>query len=180
MSERRRIMGVDPSLACTGIVVVVEDGDMLTPVHAEVVRSASTAKRLRRGVGVDDAMRAAALAESIAGCLRECRVDVLAVELPSGSQSARAARTAGICIGVLGTVADMLAEQVVWLTPYQCKAAVTGTRMGSKTAIAAGVLDAMPGLADWLDGPVVAQEAISDAGAVVLAAKKVIDIGAAV
>lgn len=175
MSEHRlRIMGVDPSLACTGIVVVVDNGDMLTPVHAEVVRSVSASKRQRRGVGVDDTMRAAALAERIADCLRECRVDVLAVELACGSQSARAARTAGICIGVMGTVADMLAEQVVWLTPYQCKSAVTGTRGGNKEIIAAGVLEAMPGLAEWLSGPLVAREAISDAGAVVLAAKKVL------
>jgi len=86
------ILGVDPSLAATGIATcILDDAGALTAIHAECVRTVGADARLHMTRGEDDARRAGEIAASLREAMHMADADVLVVEAPQGSQSARAA-----------------------------------------------------------------------------------------
>lgn len=124
------VVGFDPSLRNWGIASSYLDlttGILDTP-HLEVI-SVKDIKGKQVRQNSNDLYIAQQLAEA---ALREARkARVIFVEVPVGSQSARAMASYGICIGVLGALrADNI--PLVEVTPTEVKLALTGNKNATK------------------------------------------------
>lgn len=128
MNKILRVAGLDPSMSNFGMVK--GNLDLTTGVLSDlqlVLQSTSpdsSNKTVRKNS--QDLTRArqvsAALVEFLNG------VDMVFVEIPVGSQSARAMASYGICIGVLSHVSNPMIQ----VTPSEVKVAATGLKTASK------------------------------------------------
>ena len=71
-------------------------------------------------------------------------VDMVFVEIPVGSQSARSMASYGVCIGVLASINKPLIQ----VTPAEVKFIATGNKNASKAAMIDWVINKYP-TADW-------------------------------
>jgi Holliday junction resolvasome RuvABC endonuclease subunit len=130
MSKAIKVVGIDPSLnnfgiACASVdldthVITLDKVDLFHPPEADK----ETKKKVRKNS--DDLRRAKWLQERL---IEACKSASLAVvEMPIGSQSARAMASYGIVIGVLSSCPIPMIE----VTPIEVKLAGVGTKTASK------------------------------------------------
>ena len=144
-----KVLGIDPSLSNFGFAmcnVTVEGGKTKIDVHnliltATEVEDKATRKKVRKNS--TDLERARILAGAVA--LATNWADVIAVEVPVGSQSARAMASYGICIGVLASITKPLLQ----LTPTEVKLAGFGDKNASKEEMISWATSLYP-QANWL------------------------------
>jgi len=138
-----RVLGMDPSLSNWGLAGGLYDTDtgalhikgldLVTPVFP-------TGKQVRQNS--KDLERAHQLAQGIKLAVQDA--EAIFVEVPVGSQSARAMASYGICVGVLGA---LRANGVPFfeVTPIEVKLATIGKKTASKAEIIDRAMTQHPG-----------------------------------
>lgn len=128
--ETIKVVGFDPSLTAWGIAVGTFNiqGNTLSIESVKTV-SPVTSKNKSTRVNSDDLERASQLAEAAVTAVRGAHA--VFVEVPVGSQSARAMASYGICVGILGT---MRSQGIPFfeVTATEVKMAATGKRTATK------------------------------------------------
>lgn len=124
------VVGMDPSLRNWGLaeaILDLETGYMETPHLTLIETKEPTNKQVR--VNSTDLAAAEKLAAAALTAAR--RAKVVFVEVPVGSQSARAMASYGICVGVLGAIR---AEGIplIEVTANEVKLHLAGTKTATK------------------------------------------------
>jgi len=126
------VAGLDPSLSNWGQAKGVLDLDTGTFRLNELdLQETSPDNKNRKSVrkNSDDLNRAKLLYTTMSRFLID--VDMVFVEIPVGSQSARSMASYGICIGVLASIG----KPVIQVTPAEVKLVATGNKNASKAAM---------------------------------------------
>lgn len=125
------VVGFDPSLTNWGIAEAeldLENGYLSTPKLSLVQpRDGDGKKQVRRNSL--DLQRAEELAHAAMAAAE--RAKVIFVEVPVGSQSARAMASYGICVGILGSIRAKGLE-IIEVTPDENKKLFTGSKTATK------------------------------------------------
>jgi hypothetical protein len=123
------VVGIDISLNNLGICrsvidennqVVVSEMKLVQPDKADL----QTKKQMRKNS--DDLRRARWLHDGLHEAIKDC--NLITVEMPVGSQSARAMASYGLCLGVLSSVSIPMIE----VTPSDVKLAGAGVKTATK------------------------------------------------
>jgi Holliday junction resolvasome RuvABC endonuclease subunit len=143
-----RVAGIDPSLSNFGMAKGTLNFSGASPVlQLETLQlQESQANKAQRKVvrkNSDDLERARTLYSGLQDFIQD--VDLIFVEVPVGSQSARSMASYGICIGVLASIEKPLIQ----VTPTEVKVAATGSRTASKADMIAWATAQYPN-APWL------------------------------
>ena len=157
------VVGFDPSLTHWGIAVGELDlttGVLDTPVLKVLAPEKVTKKQVRQNsIDLDVAKQLATAAFVVA---RQAKA--IFVEVPVGSQSARAMAAYGICVGILGA---MLSEgmQLIEVTAEEVKRAITGNRHATKAQMIAEAVKLYPNanFPTFRGKPTLASEHVADA-----------------
>lgn len=143
-----RVASIDPALRNFGLVkgtIDIEDANFpLTIEKMQLVESSSDAsakKQVRKNS--DDLERARKLQRNMMRFIQD--VQMVFVEVPVGSQSARSMASYGICIGILASINKPLIQ----VTPTEVKLAAVGSKTASKEDMINWASSAYPD-ADWL------------------------------
>ena len=136
------VLGMDPSLTNWGLAAAeldLETGYLSTPTVLLVSPTEIRGKQVR--VNSNDLHRAEQLARIAFGAAEIAKA--VFVEIPVGSQSARAMASYGICIGVL---AAMRAKgiPIIEVTPTEVKTSFTGNKNATKTDMINKALELYP------------------------------------
>lgn len=139
-----KIVGIDISLNNIGICKATIDGDainitellLIQPPKADI----QSKKQVRKNS--DDLRRARWLQNNLMLAIQDCQI--ISVEMPFGSQSARAMASYGICVGVLASVKKPMIE----VTPAEVKLAGFGVKTATKQEMIAWATDKHPD-ANW-------------------------------
>lgn len=140
------VLGMDPSLRNWGLAEAILDldtGVLSTPKISLISPQDLKGKQVRQNS--KDLHTARQLAE---GAIKACRnARVVFVEVPVGSQSARAMASYGVCVGVLGGI---LAEgqQLIEVTPTEVKYCFTQDKTASKELMIQTAIEFYPD-ANW-------------------------------
>lgn len=125
------VLGMDPSLRNWGLAEASLDlssGVLTSPVLSLVqTKDPEGGKQVRQNS--KDLSLAEQLAEPVMAMARKAKV--IFVEVPVGSQSARAMASYGICVGVLGAV-RALGIPLIEVTALESKLTFTGDRNATK------------------------------------------------
>ena len=124
------VCGLDPSLRNWGIAEAMLDlntGELSTPVLSLVQTTDPTGKQVRQNS--KDLSLAEQLAMMVMPAVR--RAKAIFVEVPVGSQSARAMASYGICVGILGAV-KAEGIPIIEVTPMEVKKGFTGDKNATK------------------------------------------------
>lgn len=124
------VLGMDPSLRNWGLAegnLDLHTGVLTTPVLSLVQPKDLEGKQVRQNS--TDLHLAEQLAEVVIEAAR--RAKVVFVEVPVGSQSARAMASYGVCVGVLGAI-RALGIQLIEVTPSENKKIFTGNKVATK------------------------------------------------
>lgn len=126
-----KVVGLDPSLKNLGIVIaeidITQSHYPFTVTHVEVAQpkdEAKKAKTVRKNS--DDLRRAKQLHDALQNACKDASFAF--VEVPVGSQSARAMASYGICVGVLASCPIPMIQ----VTPTEVKMAATGIKSATK------------------------------------------------
>ena len=110
------------------------------PVHCGLISSEKCKdKKLR--VSDFQADQCAEMACKLADIIYFRNVDGVIGEMPSGSQSARAAKANGMILAIISTVAAFTRRPVEWCTPDAVKKATCGKKNASKAEIMDRVIE---------------------------------------
>jgi hypothetical protein len=124
------VLGMDPALRNWGIAeasLCLKTGVLTTP-HLTLVQPRNLeGKQVRQNS--TDLHLAEQLAEAAMAAARKAKV--IFVEVPVGSQSARAMASYGICVGVLGAV-RALGIPIIEVMPAETKKIFTGNKNATK------------------------------------------------
>jgi hypothetical protein len=124
------VLGMDPSLRNWGLAEAsldLTDGILSTP-HVSLVQPEDLqGKQVRQNS--KDLHTAEQLAGPVMAAARKAKV--IFVEVPVGSQSARAMASYGVCVGVLGAV-RALGIPLIEVTPTENKLIFTGDKSATK------------------------------------------------
>lgn len=139
---------LDPSLRNFGMVKGTIDLDSPNydfTISEMLLADSETDKATKKVVrkNSDDLVRAIKLNRALTAFISD--VQMVFVEVPVGSQSARAMASYGICIGVLSSIR----KPMIQLTPTEVKLAAVGTKTASKEEMIAWAVAAYPN-APWL------------------------------
>ena len=116
-------IGIDMAFANMGLSHVLIDGKTITIRTLRLVTTeAETTKVVRKSS--DGLRRAIELRQALIQFCHDCPAQFAFVEVPTGSQSASAARALGIAVGVLASCPLPIIE----VSPMEVKEAVTGNR----------------------------------------------------
>ena len=124
------VVGFDPSLRNWGIAesyLDLETGYLDTPQLSLVCPKDMEGKQVRQNS--TDLFIADQLAEVVIPIAKKAKV--IFVEVPVGSQSARAMVSYGVCVGILGSIRS-LGIQLVEVTPSEVKKVFTGNKLATK------------------------------------------------
>jgi Holliday junction resolvasome RuvABC endonuclease subunit len=142
------IAGIDPSLSNFGLAKGTLDlsgTPTLASIDAlELVNSQAdktSAKSVRKNS--DDLRRARALYDGFQEFIKD--VELVFVEVPVGSQSARSMASYGVCIGLLASINKPLIQ----VTPSEVKLAAVGSKTASKAEMINWATNLYPD-ADWI------------------------------
>lgn len=140
------VLGMDPSLLHWGLAsadIDLTSGVLTTPDLELIEPMELSGKQIR--VNSNDLYRAEQLATRV--FYRARKAKVIFVEVPVGSQSARAMASYGVCIGILGS---LRAEgiQIIEVTATETKVALTGNKNASKQNMIDAAVAAYPD-ANW-------------------------------
>ena len=125
-----KVVGIDISLNNIGVCRATIDPIFNTVKVQELVliqpdkADAQTKKQVRKNS--DDLRRARWLHDKLHAEIQDCHI--VTVEMPVGSQSARAMASYGLCLGVLASVSKPMIE----VTPYDVKLAGAGSKTSTK------------------------------------------------
>ena len=141
------VVGFDPSLKNWGIAEATLDldsGILSTPSLSVIQpRDDDGKKRVRKNSL--DLERAEQLATGISVAAE--RAKMIFVEVPVGSQSARAMASYGICLGILGSLRSK-GMQIIEVSPEENKRHFTGSKTASKELMIATAIESYPE-ANW-------------------------------
>lgn len=166
-----RILGIDPSLSNFGIVTgTLNHSHDFVPDDMTLVESKPDNKNkkvVRKNS--DDLHRAQTLTNGLKPYVEQA--DIVMVEVPVGSQSARSMASYGICIGILSGIE----KPMIQVTPTEVKLIATNSKTASKSDMIDWASNLHPQL-PWLTRTVKGQttlvaknEHLADALAVVYA-----------
>lgn len=146
------IGGIDPSFRATGLAKAtynVEEGTWSVYSTKLIETEKASGKQIR--VNSDDLRRANILTAGIHGWLMDC--DVAMAEIPSGAQSASAAKGLGIAMGILGTVGEvgLFRGKLIQVMPQENKKLFCGSKNASKDDMIEEAMRRWPG-AGWVLG----------------------------
>jgi Holliday junction resolvasome RuvABC endonuclease subunit len=136
------VLGMDPSLTNWGLASALLDldtGIMDDPVLTLIRPKDLAGKQVRQNS--KDLHRAEQLATSAITEARKAKA--IFVEVPVGSQSARAMASYGICVGVIGSI-RALGIPIIEVTPFEVKQALTGNRNATKGDMIARGIELYP------------------------------------
>lgn len=134
--------GFDPSLSNWGMATALLDLNtgVLSDVRVSLVQTTpGTAKQVRQNS--DDLRRTEELAQAV--LLAAERSKVTFVEVPVGSQSARAMMSYGACLGLLGAMRAK-GVQIIEVNPTDVKKHFTGNKNASKEAMIDRAIELYP------------------------------------
>lgn len=139
------LLGIDPSLTNTGYAVVAVDTVTCSIVRVIEVGLEETIPTKQKSVrkSSDDLARARAIVERVRSVIAAHNIKVGTSEVPSGAQSANAAKAFGIVIGMLASLPIPLIE----VTPTEVKLATAGTKTADKEDIVRWAVDKEPSVA---------------------------------
>ena len=124
------VLGMDPSLRNWGLAeatLCLDTGILSTPVLSTIHTNVDESKQVRQNS--KDLQTAEQLARGALAAAR--RAKVVFVEVPVGSQSARAMASYGTCVGVLGAIrAEGI--QLIEVTPLEVKTHLAGKKTATK------------------------------------------------
>jgi Holliday junction resolvasome RuvABC endonuclease subunit len=182
MSHVVKILAVDPALRNLGFahLVLPADGGKLDLRNLRLVQTENGAgKTVRKNS--DDLRRASEAWEVM--CQEAEWADIIAAEIPSGTQSARGAMSNGITLGLLAALGRI--RPLIQVSAAEAKRVATGRRTASKDemiAWATGLYPQAPWLTRKLKGEVRmldANEHLADAVAIGIAATHTVEFRAA-
>lgn len=136
------VVGFDPSLRNWGIaesMLDLDTGYLDTPVLSIVETVDLTGKQVRQNS--NDLYVAEQLAKGAIPAARGAKA--IFVEVPVGSQSARAMASYGVCVGVLGAIRS-LGIPLIEVTPTEVKVAFTGNKTATKEEMIAEAIKLYP------------------------------------
>lgn len=139
-----KVLGLDPSMSNFGIVLAdldIHTNDVSIEKMVLVETKSTKQKQVRKNS--DDLQRARLIHEKLEPMLKQ--VQMVFVEVPHGSQSARAMASYGMCIGILGCIEQPLIQ----LSERELKLATVGSKTASKEEMIEWVAKLHPE-ADWL------------------------------
>jgi len=122
-----KVVGLDPSFTNFGIAIGEYDpgyGER-NITRIDVVQTSPTKKK-RGGKALDDLRRAQVIAAAVKSACVDA--EIIASEIPAGSQSAKSSRALGIALGVVATAAP----NVIPVTAGEAKSFLTGHKNASK------------------------------------------------
>lgn len=124
------MLGLDPSLTSTGWAVGEVDLSRLTIKRIIDMGTVFTDKGKNKNVrkSSDDLARTRLIATTLNGVIKDHNIKVGASEVPSGGQSASAARAFGIVTGVLASLPIPLIE----VTPTEVKVTACNSKVADK------------------------------------------------
>ena len=141
---RLPVIAIDPSLRNTGVALGHYQDDRLTITGLHLVETEKTKHKQTRK-NSDDLACARLILDELRRHYREHEPVVTFVEVPSGTQSARASWSLGIMLGLIAA----LPHPVVELTAQQVKKGFTGNKTASKESMIEAATERHPDLA-WL------------------------------
>ncbi|RUX60176.1 hypothetical protein [Mesorhizobium sp. M7A.F.Ca.CA.002.12.1.1] len=124
------VLGMDPSLTNWGLAeanLCLKTGVLSTPQLTLVQPDELQGKQVR--VNSNDLHRSEQLAQRVFATARKAKV--IFVEVPVGSQSARAMASYGICVGILGALRSE-GMQIIEVTAGETKKIFTGDKNAPK------------------------------------------------
>lgn len=133
MSERNIVIGIDPSMNNWGAAVGVVDGEKLVKIRGIYHHS----YEIKKGKTVRQNSQDLRVAQSGYAFVRRLRalwsehVRCIFVEIPVGSQNARAMASYGICIGVIAALREHF-PALIEVTPTQVKLSSVGKKTATK------------------------------------------------
>ena len=141
-----RVCGFDPSMRNWGMAVADLDlgsGLLDVPTLSIIQPRDEKSKQVRKNS--KDLALAKQLFEGAYDTAKSCKV--VFVEVPVGSQSARAMASYGVCVGVLGSLAG-LGITIIEVCPEENKKALTGIKHATKEAMISAAMAEYP-TANW-------------------------------
>lgn len=141
-----RVCGFDPSMRNWGMAVADLDlgsGLLDVPTLSIIQPRDEKSKQVRKNS--KDLALAKQLFEGAYNTAKSCKV--VFVEVPVGSQSARAMASYGVCVGVLGSLAG-LGITIIEVSPEENKKALTGIKYATKEAMISAAMAEYP-TANW-------------------------------
>lgn len=141
-----RVCGFDPSMRNWGMAVADLDlgsGLLDVPTLSIIQPRDEKSKQVRKNS--KDLALAKQLFEGAYDIAKTCKV--VFVEVPVGSQSARAMASYGVCVGVLGSLAG-LGITIIEVSPEENKKALTGIKYATKEAMISAAMAEYP-TANW-------------------------------
>lgn len=136
------VVGFDPSLRNWGIAqsfLDLETGYLDTPVLSIIESVDPTGLQVRQNS--KDLSLAEQLSTGVIPAASKAKA--IFVEVPVGSQSARAMASYGICVGVLGAI-KALGIPLIEVTPTEVKVAFTGNKTATKEQMIAQAVKLYP------------------------------------
>lgn len=125
-----KVLGMDPSLRNWGLALGFLDlaTGVLSDLRLELIQpKEETSKQVRKNS--KDLEIARLLAEGLSEFLSE--VNAVFVEVPVGSQSARAMASYGICVGILGAI-QATGVTLIEVSPSEVKMALANSKTATK------------------------------------------------
>ena len=143
-----KIMGIDPSLNNFGIFFGILDlntGFFENPqlFLSQLPEKKSNKKSVRQNSHDLDCARFHV--NNLNQFIAYHKPDVICVELPVGSQTARAMASYGICVGIIASITTPLIQ----VTPLEVKLAATGSKTATKSEMINWAVEQFPDAA-WL------------------------------
>jgi len=133
-NSKGRLLGVDISSSLGWAAFdIVEGKEILVAVG--VTKTLRESKQRNILVSFDDIRRGMELANALRLAIEKYDVRSIVVEVPTGSQSAQAAKALGIAKGIIASVATLLPVLVDYLTPADLKRTATGRVSTTKEEI---------------------------------------------
>lgn len=136
-----KILGIDPSMRNTGFALGQLDLDtlrfMLLDIHLVETNDVIPKTKTVRQNSID-LTKARALQDAIESWTAD--VAMVFVEMPVGSQSARAMASYGMCLGVLASIRTPMIQ----VTPTQVKLLTTGNKSATKQEMIDWAVEAYP------------------------------------
>ncbi len=147
--KKLKVLALDPSLQNFGMVkgfIDIDDDDFPFTIEQMVLQESKgadkkTAKVVRKNS--DDIRRAKSLHKALHEMLKD--VNMVFVEVPVGSQSARSMASYGICVGIIASIN----KPMIQVTPTEVKLAAVGCKTASKQDMIDWATQAYPD-ASWL------------------------------
>ncbi len=147
--KKLKVLALDPSLQNFGMVkgfIDIDDDDFPFTIEQMVLQESKgadkkTAKVVRKNS--DDIRRAKSLHKALHEMLKD--VNMVFVEVPVGSQSARSMASYGICVGIIASIN----KPMIQVTPTEVKLAAVGCKTASKQDMIDWATQAYPD-AGWL------------------------------